>query len=307
MVMEKSDVTVVVVPRERFSHAIASLDSIERNNEAPFELLYVDGHGPRELDRRAADGRLRLIRRGHSLSPNAARNLALPHVTTKYLVFVDNDVIVSPGWLGALVACAEMHDATAVCPLTFEDEAFNVVHHAGGELLWKSMGQGRRWLTERRPRNHLPLVKVNRPPVAGPTELNDFHGVLVRTDFFAQNGPLDEGLLSMAEETDFSIAVAQSGGSMMFEPASRVSDIPPPPEPASFRPTVRRAPRVERLGQEKRRPHGGQAQPGPRLAGGHALAAFRVPAPPCLRHRIQDDAGDGHPLRRCGEHGGAWA
>lgn len=85
MVMEKSDVTVVVVPRERFSHAIASLDSIERNNEAPFELLYVDGHGPRELDRRAADGRLRLIRRGHSLSPNAARNLALPHVTTKYL------------------------------------------------------------------------------------------------------------------------------------------------------------------------------------------------------------------------------
>jgi hypothetical protein len=65
--------------------------------------------------------------------------------------------------------------------------------------------------------------------VAGPTELNEFHCVLVRTDFFKQNGPLDEGLLSMAEETDFSIAVAESGGSMMFEPACRVSYIPPSP------------------------------------------------------------------------------
>ena len=228
------DVTVVVVPRERFSHALASLESIQQNTDGPFELIYIDGHGPpelaRELERRAAAGPFRLIRSDHYLSPNAARNLALPHVTTKYLAFVDNDVIVTPGWLGALVACAEEHGCTAVCPLTFEDEAFSVVHHAGGELLWRSMGEGRRWLTERRPWNHLPLVKVKEPLVAGPTELNEFHCVLVRTDFFAQNGPLDEGLLSMAEETDFSIAVAQSGGSMVFEPASRVSYIPPSPD-----------------------------------------------------------------------------
>ena len=131
-----NDVTVVVVPRERFSHALASLESIQQNTDGPFELIYIDGHGPpelaRELERRAAAGPFRLIRSDHYLSPNAARNLALPHVTTKYLAFVDNDVIVTPGWLGALVACAEEHGCTAVCPLTFEDEAFSVVHHAGG-------------------------------------------------------------------------------------------------------------------------------------------------------------------------------
>ncbi len=231
--MGPGDVTVVVVPRERFSDALRSLDSIERNTDRPYELIYIDGNSPADLagalQRRAAQGNFRLIRSEQHLSPNAARNLALPHVTTKYLVFIDNDVIVTPGWLGALVACAEHHGCTAVCPLTFEDEAFSVVHHAGGELLWRSMGQGRRWLTERRPWNHLPLAKVNQPLVAGPTELNEFHCVLVRTDFFAQNGPLDEALLSMAEETDFSIAVAHSGGSMVFEPASRVSYIPPSP------------------------------------------------------------------------------
>ncbi len=229
-----ADVTLVVVPRERFSYALRSLDSIERNTDPPYELIVIDGNSPPDLaaalQRRAAEGNVRLIRSEQHLSPNAARNLALPHVTTPYLVFIDNDVIVRPGWLQALVACAERHGCTAVCPLTFEDEAFSVVHHAGGQLVWKSMPNGRRWLTERRPWNHLPLAKVNQPLVAGPTELNEFHCVLVRTEFFTRHGPLDEALLSMAEETDFSIAVASSGGSMFFEPASQVSYIPPSPD-----------------------------------------------------------------------------
>jgi len=233
-VMDQINVTVVVVPRERFSFALTSLDSIVQNTDVPFELIYIDGNSPPDLARalqaKAEERKFQLIRTEHYLSPNAARNLALAFVKTKYLVFVDNDVIVSRGWLQALVACADQHGCTAVCPLTFEDEAFSVVHHAGGELLWKSMGQGRRWLSERRAWHHLPLAKVNRHLVAGPTGLNEFHCVLVRTDFFAQNGPLDEELLSMAEETDFSIAVSSSGGSMFFEPASRVSYIPPSPE-----------------------------------------------------------------------------
>ncbi len=234
MVMSQANVTVVVVPRERFSYALASLDSIFRNTDEPFELVYIDGNSPPDiassLQEQSVERNFQLIRSDHYLSPNAARNLALPFIKTEYLVFVDNDVIAGRGWLQALVACAEQHGCTAVCPLTFEDEAFSVVHHAGGELLWRSMGQGRRWLTERRPWNHLPLVKVNKPLVAGPTELNEFHCVLVRTDFFAHNGALDEKLLSMAEETDFSISVSSSGGSMFFEPASKVSYIPPSPE-----------------------------------------------------------------------------
>ncbi len=232
--MVQSNVTVVVVPRERFGYALRSLDSIVENTDVPFELIYIDGNSPPDLGRalqaQAEERNFQLIRTEHYLSPNTARNLALPFVKTKYLVFVDNDVIVSRGWLQALVACADQHGCTAVCPLTFEDEAFSVVHHAGGELVWKSMEQGGRWLTERRPWNHLPLAKVNKPLVAGPTELNEFHCVLVRADFFAQNGPLDEKLLSMAEETDFSITVSSTGGSMFFEPASRVSYIPPSPE-----------------------------------------------------------------------------
>ena len=45
------NVTIVVVPRERFSHAQESLESIYEHTKAPFELVYVDGRSPKRLSR----------------------------------------------------------------------------------------------------------------------------------------------------------------------------------------------------------------------------------------------------------------
>lgn len=42
-------VTLVVVPRERFSHARASLQSLLDHTNVPFELVYVDVGSPRPL------------------------------------------------------------------------------------------------------------------------------------------------------------------------------------------------------------------------------------------------------------------
>jgi hypothetical protein len=36
-------VTIVVVPRERFSYARTSLESVYANTHVPFRLIYVDG------------------------------------------------------------------------------------------------------------------------------------------------------------------------------------------------------------------------------------------------------------------------
>ena len=40
-------VTVVVSPRERFNYTEQSLNSIYKNTEIPFELIYIDGNSPR--------------------------------------------------------------------------------------------------------------------------------------------------------------------------------------------------------------------------------------------------------------------
>ncbi|MEO1342314.1 MAG: glycosyltransferase family A protein, partial [Cyanobacteria bacterium J06635_13] len=119
-------VTIVVTPRERFSCTSRSLESIYQHTQIPFNLIYVDGNSPgkvaRYLQQQAQAKNFHHLRTNYYLSPNHARNLGLEHVTTKYVVFVDNDVVVSPGWLSQLVQCAESTSATVVGPLMCQDE-----------------------------------------------------------------------------------------------------------------------------------------------------------------------------------------
>lgn len=109
--MADPQVTIVVVPRERFSCTRESLESIYEHTKFPFKLVYVDGNSPakvrRYLEEQAQAKGFQLIRTDYYLSPNHARNIGLSHVDTKYAVFFDNDVVVSPGWLEALVQCAQ--------------------------------------------------------------------------------------------------------------------------------------------------------------------------------------------------------
>lgn len=229
--MFQPQVTLVVVPRERFSYTQASLESIYQNTRCPFELVYIDGNSPQPVRQylQAASQRygFKLIRTSHYLAPNQARNLGWPQVQTQYLVFIDNDVLVQPGWLEALVNAAETTGASAICPTTMEGEAFDTIHQVGGEIIFRDTKDGRRWMLEKRPYMHLPLDKVPQPLVAGPTDLTEFHCVMARRDIFDKIGPLDEALLSMAEETDFCLAITNAGGLVYFEPSSVVSYVIP--------------------------------------------------------------------------------
>jgi hypothetical protein len=49
--MEEPQVTLVVVPRERFSCTQESLESIYEHTEFPFKLVYVDGNSPAKVQR----------------------------------------------------------------------------------------------------------------------------------------------------------------------------------------------------------------------------------------------------------------
>ena len=225
-------VTLVVVPRERFSYTQKSLESIYANTNYPFELIYVDGGSPNKtreyLQAASQTHGFKLIRTEHYLSPNQARNIGLRHVETEYVVFLDNDVLIfQPDWLETLVNCGDRTGASIVGPLTLEGEACTNIHQFGGEIILKDLKDGRRWLIERRPYMHLPLEKLDQPLTAGPTQLSEFHCVLARQDLFDVIGPLDEKLLSMAEETDFCLSALHAGKQIHLEPNSIVSYVPP--------------------------------------------------------------------------------
>jgi glycosyltransferase involved in cell wall biosynthesis len=131
-------VTIVVVPRERFSYSRQSLESIYAETDYPFELVYVDGGSSPELkaylETQSREKQFNLIRTEYYLSPNRARNLGIQAANGKYIVFVDNDVLVQRGWLQKLVECAEETGATVVGTLTCIDSPVHeVVHNGGGE------------------------------------------------------------------------------------------------------------------------------------------------------------------------------
>ena len=231
---EEPQVTIVVVPRERFSCTESSLESIYQYTEVPFKLVYVDGNSPAKvkkyLQSEAKNRGFKLIRTNHYLSPNHARNIGLGHVDTKYLVFFDNDVVVSPGWLKALMNCAEETEATVVGPLMCEKEPVHeVIHCAGGESHIVIDVNGRRHLREKMYKQGHRVEDMLYQLKRMETELAEFHCVLVRREIFDRIGNLDPQMLCTKEHLDFCMSVREAGGKVYFEPDCVVTYVPGPP------------------------------------------------------------------------------
>ena len=233
--MTEPQVTIVVVPREQFSKAEASLASIYAATSLPFALVYVDGNSPPPLrDYLAMEAALRgftLVRTERYLVANEARNLGLRHVRTPYVAFVDNDVLVQPGWLEALLRCAEETGAWIVGPLyCYAADGTGtpaIVHTAGADLY--IVDDGGRRLHEKHRYVNRPVAEVRPQLRREPIDLVEFHCMLVRRDALDRMGPLDEKLLSFLDHIDVCLAAREAGGAVYFEPAATVTHLAPPP------------------------------------------------------------------------------
>lgn len=225
--------TVIIVVRERFSAARRSLESLLESSVEPFDLIYVDSGSPRRfrarLRRAAAARRLELIDAAHGLGSNQARNLGLMRAQTPYVVFLDNDVVVGPGALEALLRCADETEAWLVGPLYLQGSpAEGRIHMAGGESRIVEEG-GKRRLHEIDRMHGRRLSELDAPLERSTTELLEFHCLLARREIFDTIGPLDEELLSIRDQDDLCLGVRAAGGSIYLEPSVWVSYLPPPP------------------------------------------------------------------------------
>ncbi len=224
-------VSLVVVPRERFSSARESLESVYANTDVPFEMTYVDGRSPRSVRRYlqsvSAKYSFKLLRTERYLMPNQARNIGLAETDTRYVVFLDNDVIVSPGWLGPLVECAEQTGAWAVTPITcIGRPEEGLIHIAGGRMHLRDGIKGRR-LEEEMLHLDERLSDVRGQLQREQCDLAEFHCMLVRRELFDRIGPFDEQVINTEDHIDFCMAMNQAGGMIYFEPQSCITHVPP--------------------------------------------------------------------------------
>jgi GT2 family glycosyltransferase len=228
--MKKGDVTIIVVPRDHFSDTKESLDSVFAFTPSTCPIIYVDGGSPpsiaRYLRKQAEERHFELLRYDHYLTPNQARNIGAKRATSRYIVFIDNDVIVTQEWISPLVDCADATGAAVVGPLCYEERPLHSrVHFAGGDariVVSRVNGTEHHRLVER-------IHKLPVPTCQKPTEAAEFHCMLVRTEVFRRLDGLDENMLSTRENIDFCLAVQKAGERVYVEPRSAITYLPPRP------------------------------------------------------------------------------
>ena len=212
------------------AHTQRSLENILADRSEPFRLIYVDGGSPEPvrdyLSRRVAEVDGLLIRRPQWLWPSAARNLALAHVETPYVVFIDNDVMVEPGWLGKLLRAADETGAALVGPLYLTSDGFDQthIHMAGGTLTRVATPDGEA-LHERHEAINAPVSERSRM-VRGGCDFVEYHCVLARTSFLRGAGGLSEDIVCVHEHIDIALEAKAANLPVVFEPAAAVTEFP---------------------------------------------------------------------------------
>jgi hypothetical protein len=120
-------VTVVVVPRDRFSSVLDCTAALLKNTEPPFRLVFLDLGYPARTVRRLRDlcrgVTTEIVPSGRTI-PLVAFKQYLPSITTPYVAWIDNDTYVTAGWLAALLERAS-RGARVLLPVTLEREGLD--------------------------------------------------------------------------------------------------------------------------------------------------------------------------------------
>jgi glycosyltransferase involved in cell wall biosynthesis len=220
--MGKARTTIAVVPRESYSVTPKMLEALLARTPAPRRVVVVDGGSPRWVWRRvahlAADCDFTFVHRDAVMTSNEARNEAMRHVDTEYVVFLDNDSFVNDGWLAGLERCADETDAALVAAAVLWGRRQRwEIHYAGGTCRIVSDGLARRF-DEHNTHMHRPvgaLAELTRTP----TGYVEAHCLLARVDVLRRIGPFDEALIAAREHSTLSLQVTAMGGEIWLEPS----------------------------------------------------------------------------------------
>ncbi len=230
--MAQTQITIIVTPRDRFCFTQESLETLYKNTDIPFELIYVDAGSPDHIRdyllKQSQEKKFKLIRVEHYLTPNQTRNLAVKHITTPFAAFVENDVAVAQGWLLALLSCAQDTGCALVCPLTCQDKPIHEnIHYSGGDMEIKEEnkdGAVNRFIHEtmhhRQGSKHF---EINPPLQRAKVGYTEVHAFFIRTEFLAKINGFDEGVMSTRDHVDFSLNVRKAGGQIYFEPKAVIT------------------------------------------------------------------------------------
>ncbi len=203
--------------------AARSLEALYSGCTLPFQLVVVDGATPEPYRREmksVLDGRpnVEFVTHPGYLLPNKARRLGTEKATGDLILYLENDCLIRPGAVEALVALAADYPAGVAVPWLWEKTAR---HHDSSAVKVERLPDGTlRLHAEKEP---LKLEGGRRP-----VEFFEHHCFLITRPALAILGTGDEEL-NTREAIEISVAAWSAKIPVILEPAAQVEFHAPPP------------------------------------------------------------------------------
>jgi Glycosyl transferase family 2 len=219
-------VTILIVPRDRFSSVVPCAESVVQNTREPYDLVFLDfGYDKATRDRLQAvcsGVPTQFVDCGRAI-PMAALRSFVPRLTTRYLAWLDNDTFVTPGWLGALLDRAAA-GAQVILPVTLEREGLDVDprriplrNHISHSELREVTVRGRKYVFDHKPYRRAAPEEL--PKEAHTVDFFELHAFFIETAVLAR---LDIPDMVVREHIDLGIQLHRLGIPIWCEPRSSV-------------------------------------------------------------------------------------
>jgi hypothetical protein len=219
-------VTVLVVPRDRFSSVVECVEAIVRSTDVPYRLAILDfGYDParlRDIEALTAGVPTEIVPCGRTL-PLSAFQQYLGRIETPYLAWVDNDTFVTPGWLTALLDRAAQ-GARVILPLTLERDGLDPdprrrplrTHISHAELRRVNV-EGVDYVFDHKPYRRAAPEEL--PPEAHTVDFFELHTFFAETEVMRQ---LDLPAMVVREHIDLGMQLRWLGIDIWCEPKAQV-------------------------------------------------------------------------------------
>lgn len=126
-------VSIISINYNRLDDTIELFDSIRQNDYSNIELILVDNGSDKNPDTiKSSFPQLQLIKNKRNLGFAAANNIGIKHAKGKYILLINNDMVVSPGFLSPLVQKLESENIIGiVSPKIYFHNNPNIIQYAG--------------------------------------------------------------------------------------------------------------------------------------------------------------------------------
>ena len=208
-------VSIVIPVYNKIAYTAACLRSLAaRAGSVPFEVIVVDdGSSDATAERLTQIAGIRVVRNAQNLGFVGSCNAGAECASGEFVLFLNNDTVVTAGWLGALLRCfAEEPDAGLVgAKLVYPDGR---LQEAGGIVF--SDGSG--WNYGRFDDPADPRYNFRRE-----ADYCSGAAIMLRRDLFKQLGGFDTRYApAYYEDTDLAFGVRAAGKKVFYEPRAMV-------------------------------------------------------------------------------------